>query len=177
MANSRVKRTAVATTALGASAALILVGCSSGSSSSSTSASSAPEPTKTSEAPKPSGAVPAPPAGAKQLSTQAEAGNTKYTRYQTSQPPTSVTAYYKSEMSKGGWKVTGSSSGGGGWGQYGGSGSQVEGNDGSTFVAVNAGGSKQGATYFEVCSGPSSSAVDDCQDNDHGDDNGNSDSS
>lgn len=82
-----------------------------------------------------------------------------------------MTNYYKGEMSKAPWKVTSSGSGGGGWGQYGGSGSYVEGNDGSTFVAVNAGGSKQGATYFEVCEGPSSGAVDNCQGNDHGDSN------
>lgn len=170
MSDVRMKRAAVATTVVGVSAALALVGCSSSSGGGSSTTSAAPEPTKTSEAPKPSGAI-NPPAGSTKLSSQNESGGVVYTRYSTSQSPTAVTTFYKGEMSKDGWKVTSSGSGGGGWGQYGGSGSQVEGNDGTTFVAVNAGGSKQGPTYFEVCEGPSSSAVDNCQDNDHGDSN------
>lgn len=169
MTRSRMNRAVLGTTIVGAGAALALAGCSS-SSSSSSSSSATPEPTKSSEAPVPSGAL-NPPSGSQKLSSKAEGGGTTYTRYSTSQTPVQVTSFYKAEMSKDGWKVTSSGSGGGGWGQYGGSGSQVEGNDGTSFVAVNAGGSKQGPTYFEVCEGPSASAVDNCQNNDHGDSN------
>ena len=40
----------------------------------------------------------------------------------------------------------------------------VVGNNGSNWVDVEAGGSNNGPTYWEVCSGPSAQSVNDCQD-------------
>lgn len=148
--------------AIGAGAALALGACSSGSSSSPT--TSAPAPTTaapTSAAPAP-GNIPAAPAGSKQLSS-----NGSYSRYSTSQAPAAVVSYYSGAFKADGYTVTSQNAGGGGWGQYGGSGAGLSANNGTTFAAVNAGGSKQGATYFEVCSGTSAAAVSSCQQNSH----------
>ena len=57
-----------------------------------------------------------------------------------------------------------SGGGGGGWGKWGGASAGVEGNNGSEWVSVQAGGESGSTTYFEVCVGPSSSSVDDCED-------------
>lgn len=94
-----------------------------------------------------------------------------YYRYSTSQSPSAVTSYYSGALKSAGYTVTNSGSGGGGWGQYGGSGSGLDANNGSSFVAVNAGGEKSGPTYFEICTGASAASVDNCQGNNHGDSN------
>lgn len=171
MANQRVGKKLLVATALGSGVVLVAAGCSSNSSSSSSASPTAASPTATatSAPPAPTGAVPGPPAGSTQ--TQAPkpvSGGATYTQYKTSAAPTAVTSYYDGALKAAGFTVTNNGSGGGGWGQYGGSGAQVGGNDGKTFVEVNAGGSKQGATYFEVCTGPSAAAVNSCQSGNHG---------
>ena len=55
--------------------------------------------------------------------------------------------------------------GGGGYGQYGGSGAGATGSKSGSFVAVNAGGQTGQATYFSVCQGSDEQAVRQCSDN------------
>ncbi len=156
-------------TALGSGFALALAGCSSSGSSTPSASPTSAAPTSAAPAPAPASAVPGPPAGSTE--TQAPkpvASGATYTQYKTAQAPTAVTGYYNSSLKTAGYTITNSGSGGGGWGQYGGSGATVGGNNGTTFVEVNAGGSKQGSTYFEVCTGPSATAVNNCQSGNHG---------
>lgn len=105
------------------------------------------------------------------MSTNNESGGGVYTRFSTSQTPVQVTDYYASTMKNSGFTITNQGSGGGGWGQYGGSDAHVGGNNGSTFVEVNAGGEKNKTTYFETCTGPSQAAVQQCQNANHGNSN------
>lgn len=157
----------IVATAFGSGVVLALAGCSSNSSSSSSESPTAAAPT--SAAPAPVAAVPAPPAGSTLVSgPTATANGGTYNQYKTAQAPTAVTGYYDSAMKNEGFTITNNGSGGGGWGQYGGSGATVGGNTGSLFVEVNAGASKQSTTYFEVCSGPSQAAVNSCQNGNHG---------
>jgi len=113
-----------------------------------------------------SSTLPGPPAGSTQVASQA-GGGASYSQYKTGTSPTAVIAYYNAAFKSAGLNVTSSGGGGDGWGQYGGSGAGTEANNGTTFVAVNAGGSKQGATYFEVCAGSSAAQVDNCQSQHH----------
>lgn len=159
-------KASAAAVAIGAGAALVLVGCSSNSNSTPTTTPTT-APTGSAAPTGATGTVPGPPAGSQQLST-AQDGQATYTRFSTSQTPTQVTSYYNTALTGAGFKVTNTGSGGGGWGQYGGSGSTLEANNGSTWVAVNAGGQTGKTTYFETCVGPSESAVDSCQSNNHG---------
>lgn len=168
MTSQSIGKKLLVATALGSGVVIAVAGCSSNSGSSS-SASPTPTPTATSAAPAPASGVPGPPAG----STETQApkpidGGGTYTQYKTSAAPTAVTSYYDTALKNAGFTITNNGSGGGGWGQYGGSGAQISGNTTSTFVSVNAGGSKQGATYFEVCSGPSAAVVNSCQQSNHG---------
>ena len=172
MTTETLSKKVLVATALGSGVALALAGCSSsGSSSSSASPTTAP----TTAAPTtaaPAGVVPPPPAGSTQTQApKSTSGGGTYSQYKTSQAPTAVTGYYDAGLKNNGFTITNNGSGGGGWGQYGGSGAQVGGNNGTTFVEVNAGGSKQGATYFEVCTGPSAAAVNSCQNGNHGNSN------
>lgn len=161
--------------ALGGVAAMLAVGaCSSTASTPSqspsvapTSATATPVPqAPTPATPAPQSVVPGPPPGATQVSTQASGGGS-YTRYRTGQTPTAVIAYYTGALKADGYTITQSGGGGGGWGQYGGSGAGLEADNSRTFTAVNAGGSKQGATYFEVCVGSTAAQVDACQSENH----------
>jgi hypothetical protein len=70
--------------------------------------------------------------------------------------------FYTQEWQSQGYSITDSNSGGGGYGQYGGSNSVVEGSKDGSFVHAQAGGSSSGPTYFEVCIGADESAVDEC---------------
>ena len=168
MKSQAMSKKVVVATALGSGVALALAGCGS-SSSSSTSESPTAAATSAAPAPAPAAGVPAPPAGSTLISgPTATANGGTYNDYKSSQTPTAVTGYYSTALKDEGFTITNSGSGGGGWGQYGGSGSQVGGNNGTLFVEVNAGGSKQGATFFEVCSGPSQAAVNSCQSGNHG---------
>lgn len=162
----------IASAALGGVAAMLAVAaCSSTTSTpsqspASTGPSTAAPAATTPAAPAPQSAVPGPPPGAAQLSTQASGGGS-YTRYRTSQAPAAVAGYYTAALKSAGYTITESGGGGGGWGQYGGSGATVDANTAATYVAVNAGGSKQGATYFEICTGTSAAQVDQCQGENH----------
>lgn len=170
MKSETMSKKLIVATALSSGVVLAIAGCSSNSSSSSSESPTAAAPT--SAAPAPAAAVPAPPAGSTLTSgPTATANGGTYNQYKTSQAPTAVTGYYDTAMKNEGFTITNNGSGGGGWGQYGGSGANVGGNNGSLFVEVNAGGSKQGATYFEVCSGPTQAAVSSCQSGNHGQSN------
>ncbi len=152
------RRATVAAVALGAGV-LAIAGCSSDSSSSSSASASAAV------------GVPGPPAGATVVTAPEPDGAATYSRFSTSSTPAEVETYYTGALKASGFNVTNSGGGGGGWGQYGGSEAGVSANNGTTYVEVNAGGSKQGPTYFEVCSGDSSQAVQSCQGNNHGSSN------
>jgi len=166
MSSQLVKNKAVVVGALGAGMVLLVAGCSS---SSSTPEASNAAPSQASATPgAPSTQVPGPPAGATEVSTKSVGEGATYTSYKTSATAASVTANYEATLKADGFSVTNSGGGGGGWGQYGGSGSEVGGNNGTTFVEVNAGGSTQGPTYFEICQGPSAAAVSSCQSGNHG---------
>jgi len=156
--NFLTRRTTVAAVALGAGL-FAIAGCSSGSSSSSSSPAST------------SAGVPGPPAGATVVTAPQPDGDATYSRFSTSSTPAEVETYYSGALKATGFNVTNSGGGGGGWGQYGGSEAGLSANNGTTYVEVNAGGSKQGPTYFEVCSGDSSQAVQSCQSNNHGSSN------
>lgn len=157
----------VVAAAVGSGVVLAVAGCSSSSSSGSSSSSSPSGSAASTSAP--SGGVPSAPAGSTVVQgPQAVASGATYTQYKTSESPTAVTGYYETAMKNQNFSITNSGSGGGGWGQYGGSGAQVGGNNGSVFVEVNAGASKQSSTYFEVCSGPTAASVSNCQSGNHG---------
>lgn len=161
-------RSVVAAVALGAGV-LAVAGCSS-STTTPTATPVAPTAAATS-APAPASGVPAPPAGSTVVSAPAADGAATYARYSTALAPPAVIAAYSAALTSSGYTITSSGGGGGGWGQYGGSGAGVSANTASSYVAVNAGGSKQGATYFEVCSGPSSASLQSCQQGNHGNSN------
>ncbi len=168
--DSRVhNRTGAAALALGAGAALVLAGCSSSSDSAPSSSPTATGPTSTSTGGG-SSALPPPPAGSQQLSTSPD-GAATYAQYKSTQAPKAVTTAYQASLTAAGYTVTSSGSGGGGWGQYGGSDSGLSANNGSNYVAVNAGGEKGGPTYFEVCSAATPASVKSCQQNNHGNSN------
>lgn len=165
-------------TLTGVAALATVAACSSTSSTpSATPSSTAPTAaspaasTPAAPAPAPQAALPGPPPGAAQLSTQPSGGGS-YTRYRTGQSPAAVVGYYSTALRAAGYTITQSGGGGGGWGQYGGSEAGLEASNGGTFAAVNAGGSKQGATYFEVCTGTSAAQVDNCQGENHSDSGG-----
>ncbi len=158
----------IAGAALGGVAAMLAVAaCSSTTSTPSQSPTSA-GPSTAAPAPQAASpaAVPAPPPGAAQLSTQASGGGS-YTRYRTGQAPAAVVGYYSAAFKSAGYTITQSGGGGGGWGQYGGAEAGLEASNGGSFAAVNAGGSKQGPTYFEICTGTSAAQVDKCQGENH----------
>ncbi|MBU6362935.1 MAG: hypothetical protein KGQ95_01815 [Acidobacteria bacterium] len=115
------------------------------------------------------------PSGAQQLESDSKSG-AQYTRYSISGTAASaVTSDYQSQLESQGYNITNSGGSGGGWGKWGGSEAGVSGNNGSTWVDVQAGGQSGGPTYFEVCVGPSNTSVQDCEDASDGpDDNSNS---
>lgn len=111
-----------------------------------------------------------PPSGAQQLESDGKNG-AQYTRYSISGTQASaVTSDYQSQLESQGYSITNSGGSGGGWGKWGGSESGVSGNNGSTWVDVQAGGQSGGPTYFEVCVGPSNTSVQDCEDSSDGPD-------
>lgn len=82
----------------------------------------------------------------------------------TAAPPADVVADYKTQLTAAGFSITSDGGGGGGWGQYGGSDAGLSANNGTEWVSVQAGGQSGSTTYFEVCVGPSSTSVSDCDD-------------
>ena len=108
--------------------------------------------------------APAAPAGAQQLQ-QATANGAAYWRYSINGTTAAqVVSGYRSELQAAGYSITDQGGGGGGWGKWGGAGAGLTGSHGGTYVSVQAGGQTGQATYFEVCVGPSSSSVQDCED-------------
>lgn len=157
---------------VGLTAALTLTGCSGSSTSTptgspATPAASSPAAPATPATPANNG-VPGPPAGAKQLTSRPGQSGGTFARYQIGESAAGVVSYYETAFKASGFAITSSGGGGDGWGQYGGSGAGVEANKAGTFVAVEAGGSQQGPTYFEVCVGASAAQVSDCQNGDQG---------
>lgn len=119
-------------------------------------------------------ALPQPPAGSKQIADK-QSGGATYARYSISgMTAEEVGKQYKSEAQSAGYTIKSSGGGGGGWGEWGGSeyGLTAQKDDG--YLAVQAGGSSKGPTYFEVCVGPDSSVEDLCDS--HSDDTSDSDS-
>jgi hypothetical protein len=149
----------------------LAAGCSSsdkanGSSVASTVSSTAPTTARpTTAAPTTAAGPTAPgaPAGAQQLQTAATNGAT-YWRYSIAgASPAQVVGDYQSELQSAGYTVTNQGGGGGGWGKWGGAGAGLTGQHGGTFVSVQAGGQTGAPTYFEVCVGPNSTSVQDCE--------------
>jgi hypothetical protein len=165
------------TMAAAAGAALILAACS--SSGTTTTASSAPPITPASPAQatpsvspptatpttKPASTgpkLPKPPAGSKERSKHQISSGT-YARYSnaTLSAPR-VVKKYKKKATKAGYTIKSSGAHGGGWGGYGGSEAGMTAVKSGAYMGVQAGGSRQGATYFEVCVGADKGAVDEC---------------
>ncbi|MDP3972089.1 MAG: hypothetical protein Q8P61_04160 [Candidatus Nanopelagicales bacterium] len=162
----------IATGILGAglTAALTLTSCSGSSPSTPTASPTTPAASSPSTPVPPAGnGVPSPPAGATQLTSRAGKAGGTFARYQIGESAAGVVSYYENALKASGFAITNSGGGGGGWGQYGGSGAGVEANKAGTFIAVEAGGSQQGPTYFEVCVGASAAQVSDCRNGDQGD--------
>lgn len=155
---SQVSRRILQLTVGVAGSALLVTGCSSSST-----APAAPPATEGSTTQ--SGAVPAAPSGATELSSS-DTGGIAYARYSISgTSPSAVIADYTSEAKAAGYTVTDSGGGGGGWGGWGGAESGMEATGTGTYLNVQAGGQSGGTTYFEVCSGADQSAVDQCEQN------------
>ncbi len=167
-------RAAFAVTASG----VVLTGCSSGSSepepavtvTETTAATpaapaetTAAAPAATTAAPTSAAAnVPPPPDGAKKVDSEDESGM-QYTRYKISGTSAeAVVKSYESQLKSAGFTITNAGGSGGGWGKWGGSGYGMDAKDEATFVSVQAGGSDNGPTYFEVCVGADKSVVDKC---------------
>ncbi|MDD2858304.1 MAG: hypothetical protein PHU75_06450 [Candidatus Nanopelagicales bacterium] len=111
-------------------------------------------------APTPSG----PPSGSQKLQTKALAGGVNYARYSNAKmTPTQIVNYYQSQLRSQGWKTVNEGGGGSGWSSgWGGGGGGLTAIKTGTYFSVNAGGDGT-PTYFEVCSGPNSQIVDNCQ--------------
>lgn len=119
------------------------------------------------------GAPVAAPAGASQLQN-ASANGATYWRYSiTGTTAAQVVSDYQSELQAAGYTVADQGNGGGGWGKWGGSGAGLTGQNGGTYVAVQAGGQSGAPVYFEVCSGPSAQSVQDCENVSEGPDDDN----
>ena len=105
--------------------------------------------------------LPPAPAGSSLLQTSTDNG-AQYARYSTSEAPTQVVAYYTGKWQAEGYQIQSTGSGGGGYGKYGGADAGASGSKSGSYVNVQAGGSTQGPTYFEICQGPNQSAVNEC---------------
>ena len=160
MAQARTSKAYFAVPAIGLS--LMLAGCSSSSSSGdATPAASATQ--AKSAAPTEAAPVkaPAPPSGSKELDSSSSGGAT-YARYSTSESPAAVETHYVSALKADGYTITNSGGGGGGWGKWGGGGAGVTADKSGAWIDVQAGGESGSTTYFEVCTGPSESALEHC---------------
>jgi hypothetical protein len=121
-------------------------------------------PAATTAAASSSSALPAAPAGAKQLAMRSKNGATYYHYQISGQSPKQIVDGYQSELQSSGFTVKSTGGGGGGWGGYGGSDAGISADNGSEWIDVEAGGQNSGPTYWEVCVGPSEQSVNDCQD-------------
>ncbi|MFZ4518298.1 MAG: hypothetical protein ACOYOP_07910 [Microthrixaceae bacterium] len=151
-------------------AGLLAGGCSSSDDAATTTTTAPPSTTaSTTSAPTTTaaggaaGAPAAAPAGSQQLQA-ATANGASYWRYSiTGSTPQNVVSGYQSELQSAGYTVTSTGGGGGGWGKWGGAGAGLTGQNGGSYVSVQAGGQSGGPTWFEVCVGPSSQSVQDCE--------------
>jgi len=110
-------------------------------------------------------AVPSdPPSGAKTLQTKTLASNTNYARYSIkSMTAKQVIAYYQQALRADGFRTVSEGGGGSGWSSgWGGGGGGLTAMHNGVYFSVNAGGNGK-PTYFEVCYGPNSKVVDNCQ--------------
>lgn len=107
----------------------------------------------------------APPAGSELIATSTRDG-VAFSRYKTGSSSAAVISSYERELDGDGWTVVQSGGNGGGWGPWGGSGTGLTARKAADYFDVQAGGSKQGPTYFEVCAGPGARSVCDDQSND-----------
>ena len=105
-----------------------------------------------------------PPSGAKTLQTKTLAGNTNYARYSVkSMTPKQVIAYYQQALRADGFRTVNEGGGGSGWSDgWGGGGGGLTAMHNGVYFSVNAGGGGK-PTFFEVCYGPNSQVVDNCQ--------------
>lgn len=149
----------------------VLAGCSSNSSTpepavtvtETAAASPAPaSPAATTEATTSAAKAPTAPSGAT-VKESKEEGGMQYTRYSiTGTSAEDVVNDYESQFKEMGYTITNAGGSGGGWGQWGGSGYGMDASSDGSFASVQAGGSDNGPTYFEVCLGPDKSVVDQC---------------
>ncbi|MFA7324616.1 MAG: hypothetical protein WC005_09680 [Candidatus Nanopelagicales bacterium] len=111
-------------------------------------------------APTPSG----PPSGSKNLQTKTLSGGVNYARYSNARmTPAQIVNYYQTQLRSQGWKTVNEGGGGSGWSSgWGGGGGGLTGIKTGTYFSVNAGGDGT-PTYFEVCYGPNSQVVNNCQ--------------
>lgn len=127
-------------------------------------ATTAATPAAPATTPAPSGTTLTPPSGSTQLQ-QAQRNGAEYSRFSIAgTAPADVVADYRSQLTAAGFAITSDGGSGGGWGRYGGSDAGLSANDGSAWVSVQADGQTGDTTYFEVCVGPSSTSVSDCDD-------------
>jgi hypothetical protein len=105
-----------------------------------------------------------PPSGAKTLQTKTLTGNTSYARYSVkSMTPKQVLAYYQQALRADGFRTVNEGGGGSGWSDgWGGGGGGLTAMHNGVYFSVNAGGDGT-PTFFEVCYGPNSQVVDNCQ--------------
>ncbi len=111
-------------------------------------------------APNPVGA----PSGSKTLQTKQLSGGVTYARFSNPQlSPAQVVSYYQNALRNRGWKTVNEGGGGSGWSDaWGGGGGGLSAIKTGTYFSVNAGGDGS-PTYFEVCYGPNSQIVNNCQ--------------
>ena len=120
-------------------------------------ATEAPAPAAT-----PAAAAPTTPAGATEVDSANESGM-QYTRYKIEGTTAEqVVSDYEAQFKAAGYTITNAGGSGGGWGQWGGEGYGMDASNSGSFASVQAGGSKGGPTYFEVCLGTDESVVDNC---------------
>ncbi len=105
-----------------------------------------------------------PPSGSKTLQTKQLSGNTSYARYSNANmTPNQVISYYQKNLRADGWRTVNEGGGGSGWSSgWGGGGGGLTAMHNGVYFSVNAGGDGS-PTYFEVCYGPNSQVVDNCQ--------------
>jgi hypothetical protein len=120
-----------------------------------------PLPPPTSPSPAEASSLPSPPSGSKEIQEENEHGVT-YGRYSTGDEPSAVVAHYRAKLKADGWTIENVGGSSGGWGKYGGAEAGLQGRMGSEYIDVQAGGSRQGPTYFEVCIGPEEASEQQC---------------
>lgn len=108
-------------------------------------------------------ALPDPPKDARLLQ-RSERVEAQYARYRTGrQTPEQVIAFYEAELRAAGYSLVSARVEGGGWGKWGGSEAGLTASRGRIRADVQAGDSRRGPTYFEVCVGEEASSVARCE--------------